>query len=65
MKSQRERILDYLLKGHKLTPMRSLYLFDCFRTASRIRELRKAGHNIRTDLVTVGKRTFASYSLNK
>lgn len=63
MKSQRQRILAYLLKGHSISPMRALYMFNCFRLSGRILELRKAHYNIHTEMVTVGQKTFAKYSL--
>lgn len=63
--TQNSRILAHLQKGKKLTPIKALDSFGCFRLSARIQNLRDAGHNIRTDLVTVGNKTFASYSLNK
>lgn len=63
--SQKTMILRYLKQGRSLTSLDALNLFGCFRLASRIKNLRDDGWDIRTDTVTdtrTGKR-FASYSL--
>ena len=33
--SQKDRILDYLMEGHSLTPLEALNLFGCFRLGAR------------------------------
>jgi hypothetical protein len=63
MKSQNERILNYLQKGKSLTPITALTKFGCFRLAARISDLRKQGHTIHTDTITKNKKTFASYKM--
>lgn len=63
--TQNQRIKEYLENGHKLTPLKALNLFGCFRLASRISDLKKQGMNIKTEMVTdanTGKQ-YASYSL--
>jgi hypothetical protein len=63
--TQRERILSYLRSGNHLNQSDASLFFGCQRLASRIDELRKMGHNIRSRMVVVpasGVR-FASYSL--
>ena len=62
MKSQTENILAYLRAGYSITPMQALTFFGCFRLASRIFDIRKAGFNIEMKLVGKDKR-FAEYSL--
>ena len=62
--SQNSRILKHLMKGKKLTPLQALNLFDCFRLSARIANLKKEGFDIKTRLIRVHDKTFASYSLN-
>jgi hypothetical protein len=63
MKSQNQRILNYLQKGKSLTPITALTKFGCFRLAARISDLRKEGYTIHTDIITKNKKTFASYKM--
>ena len=62
--SQATAILAHLKAGHTLTPREALNLFQCNRLAARIRELREAGYDIRTDMIVLpsGKRV-AQYRL--
>tara|TARA_A100001037_G_scaffold176129_1_gene157855 strand:- start:42 stop:239 length:198 start_codon:yes stop_codon:yes gene_type:complete len=61
--SQNTKILNYLLSGKKLTPIAALNKFGCFRLSARILDLRKEGHNIITENVNRGGKTFAEYSM--
>jgi hypothetical protein len=63
IESQSKMILAHLKKGQAITPIEALQLYGCFRLGARIWDLKGAGHRIRTDIVTVGKKRFASYSL--
>lgn len=63
--TQTEKILAYLSKHKKITPIEALNKFGCFRLAARISDLRKSGHTIWTESVTKDGKTFASYSLSK
>ena len=63
--SQKDRILDYLMEGHSLTPLEALNLFGTFRLGARIADIKAEGYLIRTDRVKdprTGK-YYASYSL--
>lgn len=63
--SQNKMILEYLAHGNKLTTLQALELFGCFRLASRINDLRQAGHDIHTEMLKneeTGKR-YAEYSI--
>ena len=62
--SQNSRILKHLMKGKTLTPIQALNLFDSWRLARCIGDLRKDGFPIKTTMVTKGKKRFAQYSLN-
>lgn len=51
--SQKALILGYLEAGNAITPLEALTKFGCLRLGGRIHELRKEGHNINGELVTV------------
>ena len=61
MKTQTERILNYLKQGKGLTPITALNKFGCFRLAARIADLRKDGHTIFTDTIIKNGKSFANY----
>lgn len=61
-KSQNLLILGYLSSGRTLTPLEALRKFDCWALSSRVSDLRKAGHNIKSELVKVGKKFVSKYS---
>lgn len=61
--TQESRIITALEKGQKLTPIDALKRFACFRLASRISSLRKAGYNIVSEIVTKQGKRFAQYSM--
>ena len=44
--TQSEKILAWLQSGNTLTQLDALRMFRCMRLASRISDLRAAGHNI-------------------
>ena len=41
--TQAGRILAYLREGHRITALEALELFQCFRLAARVHELRREG----------------------
>lgn len=64
--SQEARILNYLKRGHAITPLEALRLFGCFRLGARIWDLRRAGHKIVKTLVTdEPRRRWAKYRLTR
>ena len=64
MKSQTAAILDHLLTGRSLTPLEALELCGSLRCGGRILELRQQGHDIRTEMIPVGKgKRVARYSM--
>ena len=66
--SQNKRILDYLMKGNRLTSLEALTRFGCMRLASRISDIRK-NHpdiNIVVDRIeTATKKKVAQYYVLK
>ena len=59
--SQESKILDYMLRGHRITPIEALNLFGSFRLGARIAEIRKRGFSVQSEFVTTpsGKRVKA------
>ncbi len=53
------------LQSKPLTAIEALQHMGCFRLAARVEELRAMGHNIVTQNVSVGKKTYAKYWLHK
>jgi hypothetical protein len=49
-KSQTQTLLEHMLAGKTITPMKAMMVYGVHRLAARIRDLRDAGHNIVTDL---------------
>ena len=56
--SQEEQIESSLLRGESITPLDALKKYGAI-----IFNLRKKGHNIRTDMVDNGYRKYASYKI--
>ena len=66
--TQNERIYDHLLAVGPIRPMVALHELGVYRLASRINDLRKAGHKIKTKKIEVVNRWgessyIAEYSL--
>ena len=62
-RSQKDRILDYLMEGHSITPIEALNLFGCFRLGARIADIKGEGYLIYKEMVKdpkTGKR-YAQY----
>ena len=65
MRSQQDKIIDYLATGRSITPLQALSRFGCMRLGARIYQLKKDGHRIKTDMVRRKGKTFASYRLSR
>lgn len=61
--SQSQKILAWLQSGNTLTQLDALRMFRCMRLASRISDLRNAGHNIITQFEEHDGGQHARYSL--
>ena len=48
-RTQNEMILEHLVAGYSITALEALYDFGCFRLASRISDLKKAGYDIESN----------------
>ena len=64
--TQSAKVLYHLQNYGSLTAIEALELFACFRLASRINDLKEAGHNIQMEMKKMknGKKV-AVYSLPK
>ena len=63
--TQETKILNFMLKGNSITPIEALRKFNCWRLSGRIFDLRYQNFPIITTMITKGKRTYASYSINE
>jgi hypothetical protein len=52
--TQTDQILAHLKNGGTLTPLEALDKFGCFRLGARIWDLKREGHDIQTEFVSVG-----------
>ena len=64
-KSQNALILAHLQKGLTITPLEALKMFDAFRLAARISDIKKLGHRVAKEMVKKNGKRFAKYSLPK
>lgn len=64
--SHADQILSFLESGRSITAMEALRRFKCARLGARILDLKKRGHAIKSQLITLknGKRV-AQYSIEK
>lgn len=62
--SQEIQILNYLRRGHAITPLEALWKFGCLRLGARIYDLRRMGYRIDKAMVGNGTRKrWARYRL--
>ena len=62
--SQKDQILQYMRTGEAITPLQALGAFGCLRLAARVDELRRAGHGIQVEKVTLNSgKQVAQYRL--
>lgn len=59
--SQESKILDYMLRGHRITGIDALNLYGCFRLPARIADIVKRGFTVQSEFITTdtGKRVKA------
>lgn len=62
--TQTEKIENYLRPpGRKITPMEAFTMFGITCLAERIRDCKKKGVKIHSEMVTKNKKRFAEYSI--
>lgn len=61
--AQKNQILMHMRTKGAITPLVALNLYQCFRLAARIDDLRKDGWLIKSTMVKRGEKRYASYSL--
>jgi len=54
--TQNERVLDHLRRHKGIEPMTALSELGVFRLAARIDNLKRAGHNIKSEMIDVWNR---------
>ena len=64
---QCSRILEWLQKGNRITPLEALSRFQCLRLGGRIFDLRKQGWNVQKEMVQTpsGKHVASYYLVNE
>jgi len=60
---QNAMVLGHLVKHESLTPMSAYLNYRIARLAARVDELKKLGYKIKTNMKTVNRRRYASYTL--
>ena len=50
--SQESKILDHMLRGHRITGMDALNLFGCWRLPARIADIKKRGFPIQSEFIS-------------
>lgn len=60
-KSQRLKIWAHLEAGNKITALDALKRFQCFRLASRIHELKKAGYPVVSQKIELNGKKVSQY----
>ena len=63
--TQKERILDYLERGHTLTRLNSWKRLGILECPARICELKQDGHDIKTERLTVTNKYGEKVSIAK
>ena len=51
--SQNSLVLGHLAKGRTLTPLQALAKFGAMRLGARVYELKRRGHKIKSEIVTL------------
>ncbi|HEY5632024.1 MAG TPA: helix-turn-helix domain-containing protein [Nitrososphaeraceae archaeon] len=65
METQSKAILAHLQQGNTITGIEALNEFGCFRLPSRIYDLKKLGHKIDKETITLpNDKRIARYKLN-
>jgi len=59
--TQTKAIEKHLRAGKTLTALSALKLFNCLRLSGRVKEIRDKGVDVRTEMISVGKKRIARY----
>lgn len=62
-RSQTDRILEWMLEGHSITPLEAMDKFQTMRLGARIADIRQKGYLVYSEFVTTpsGKRVKKYY----
>jgi len=62
--NQKTKILTYLKSGRRLTVLKALKLFGVYALSQRIGNLKREGHPIKVEMITLkNEKRIAEYSL--
>jgi hypothetical protein len=61
--SQRLQIQRHLAKGRSITPLVAFTKFNCLTLSQRIGEIKRAGFHVEREMVTVGDKRVARYTM--
>lgn len=50
--SQESKILDHMLRGHRITGLDAFNLYGCFRLPARIADIQKRGFHVQSEFIT-------------
>ena len=59
------QILEALKAGERITPLNALRRFGCFRLATRIFEMKRAGYEIECSRISENGKSYGCYSMRK
>jgi hypothetical protein len=59
--SHNGKVLNHLRLGKRITAYEAVHLYGIYRLAARINDLRKAGHDIKSEDIRDGQRNWAVY----
>ncbi len=63
--SQRLEIQRYLAAGKTITPLQARDKFNCLALSQRIGEIKRDGFPVQTEIIQVGEKRVAQYSINR
>lgn len=61
--TQNDYILQHIRERGAITPLEAFEHYDCLRLAARVLDLKRAGHQIVTEIREAGGKRFAAYRL--
>lgn len=63
--TQKEKVLNHLIKNRSITPIQALNKYGVFRLAAVVRKLKDCGYIIGSERVSKDGKSFAKYTWGK